>query len=564
MKKRRVIGLLLGAAVFALFTGCGGRNKTAAAGKTTAGTKEPITFTFYNGARTSDLPFTDPVAQKIKEATGVTLDISYPVGGAGANTVSLMLASGDLPDFIYSQGSLPTFYEADVVLQLDELIDQYGPNIKKLYGKYFSRLRYTTADPHIYQLPAYDTNIAYWEADGIMQIQHAVLKELGYPKMETLEDLERAIREYARRHPTIDGQPTIPLGIIFSNYSWLFDIGNTAGFAAGWQDDGEYIVDDETLETTYKWIHPGMKPFVRWVNKMYHEGLMDREAFTQSNDEFLAKIASGRTLAIALPRWYYLSALSSLLADGKPERTYAYMPITNDETVESRLLRDYGYGAGWGIMITKNCKDPERLIEFFDYMCSEEAQILTNWGIEGENYDIIDGKRVLQADDREGMRNDPDYTKKTGVPLAGDEASTAWTYPFPQYGRGYIDSTGNYMTPLSPQTIIDSYNATERETLAAYGKETWIDFFPPTDTWPPHRHGRAFEYNLPTEDNVIFIQCYETISAHLGKIIMAPPADFDRMWQAMVDELIDIGAERIGAKMTELIRDKVSLWEMPD
>jgi putative aldouronate transport system substrate-binding protein len=144
-----------------------------------------------------------------------------------------------------------------------------------------------------------------------------------------------------------------------------------------------------------------MKVFVRWVNKMYHEGLMDRESFTQTRDEFLAKIASGRTLSIALPRWYYSSAMTSLLADGKPERTYAYMPITNNENVESRMLRDYGYGAGWGIMITNKCKDPERLIEFFDYMCSEEGQILTNWGIEGENYDIIDGKRVLQIDDRE-------------------------------------------------------------------------------------------------------------------------------------------------------------------
>jgi putative aldouronate transport system substrate-binding protein len=162
------------------------------------------------------------------------------------------------------------------------------------------------------------------------------------------------------------------------------------------------------------------------------------------------------------------------------------------------------------------------------------------------------------------VRNDPDYTKKTGVPLAGDEGSNAWTYPFPQYGKGYIDSTGNYMTPLSPQSIIDSYNATEKETLAAYGKTMWIDFLPPTNTWPVHRHGRAFEYNLPPEDNVIFVQCYEAISTHLGKIIISPPAEFDGMWQAMVDELIDIGAERIGAKMTEMIRDKVTLWEMQD
>jgi hypothetical protein len=73
-------------------------------------------------------------------------------------------------------------------------------------------------------------------------------------------------------------------------------------------------------------------PRVKHINRGIVKRWTDR-------DEFLAKVASGRTLAMALPRWYYASALSSLLADGKPERTYAYMPVTNDENVESRMLR---------------------------------------------------------------------------------------------------------------------------------------------------------------------------------------------------------------------------------
>jgi putative aldouronate transport system substrate-binding protein len=394
---------------------------------------------------------------------------------------------------------------------------------------------------------------SFWETDGLVQVQHAVLKELGYPRMHSLNDVENAIKTYYRRHPTIDGQPTLPITLPFTGYGWLFSIGNAAGFIAGWPDDGEYVVDQKTLQSTFKWVLPEMKDYPRWLNRMYSEGLVDPEIFTQTNDEFLAKIASGRVLAISLPRWYYQSATTSLRADNKPERTYAYLPIVANDNVESRLMVDYGFAGGWGIMVTNKCKDPARLVEFFNYLCSEEAQILVNWGIEGENYDVVNGKRVLQEDDRIGRVADPDYDKNTGVRY--------WTYPFPEYGPAYVDSTGNYMTPITPETVESNYTDIERETLAAYGLDMWTDFFLKPADMPVQRHGRAFEYSLAPETNVIFTQLYDIISTSLGKIIMANPNEFDSLWDGMVKELYEVGVEKVNAEMTGIIRDKVALWE---
>jgi putative aldouronate transport system substrate-binding protein len=544
--------LILGILVLALLGGCGGK-KAAAPVETTAGTKTPITFTFFNSNLGVDLPFTDPVAKKIQEDTGVTLSVGHPVAG-DTQAIALLLASGELPDCIFDpQNGVSTFLEANAIIPLDDLIDQYGPNIKKLYGRYFNRLRLSTEDPRIYRFPSYPVNQAYWQTDGIMQVQHAVLKELGYPKMESLADVEQALKAYYRAHPTIDGQPALPLSFPFDGYGWLFAVGNAGGFMAGWPDDGEYVVDQETLEATYKWILPEMKDYPRWLNKMYNEGLLDPETFTQTNDTFMAKIAAGRVLSTALPRWYYGSAITSLLADGKPERTYAYLPIVNNASIKSRLMVDYGFAGGWGIMITTKCKDPARVVEFFDYMCSEEAQILVNWGIEGENYDIVDGKRVVQPDDWEGRQSDPDYGQKTGV--------TRWAFPFPEYGPAYIDSTGNYITPITPETVKAQYTPIERETLAAYGKEMWTDFFLKPEEMPVQRHGRAFEFALSPDTNALFGQLYETIAVHLGKILMAKPADFDRLWDAMIAEMYQVGVEKVNAEMTALIKDKVALWE---
>jgi putative aldouronate transport system substrate-binding protein len=97
------------------------------------------------------------------------------------------------------------------------------------------------------------------------------------------------------------------------------------------------------------------------------------------------------------------------------------------------MLKDFGFGGGWGIAISSSCKDPRRAFEFIDWMCSEQAQILTNWGLEGANYNVVNGKRVQTPSDIQMQQNDPDHGRKTGV--------GRWAYPFPQLGDAFIDST---------------------------------------------------------------------------------------------------------------------------
>jgi len=56
------------------------------------GAKQPITFTFYNVDISEDMPFTDPVAKKITERTGVTLLVDHPLA-EDQQAIPLMIAS---------------------------------------------------------------------------------------------------------------------------------------------------------------------------------------------------------------------------------------------------------------------------------------------------------------------------------------------------------------------------------------------------------------------------------------------------------------------------------------
>lgn len=117
--------------------GSAGSSKLVKPLKPTPEAKKPITLTMYSAeTNPNDDGFKSPVAQKIKELTGVTLKIEYAIAqGAGQQKLQLMAASGDYPDLVYAKGDLQLLKNAGGIVQLDSLIEKYGPNIKKAYGK---------------------------------------------------------------------------------------------------------------------------------------------------------------------------------------------------------------------------------------------------------------------------------------------------------------------------------------------------------------------------------------------------------------------------------------------
>ncbi|MDR0301924.1 MAG: ABC transporter substrate-binding protein [Treponema sp.] len=543
--------LLIAAVLAAVFMAAG--CKKAGSTETTAGTKTPIIFTFFNLDATEDMPFNDPVAAEISRMTGVSLSVDRPVGG-DQQAVPLMIASGQYPDLIFAKGNLGLLIEAGAIISLDSLIEKRGKYIKELYGDLLPRLRNTTEDPHIYNVGTYPVKNGMWAADGTMQIQHAVLKELGYPKMQTLSDYEQAIKSYLQKYPTIKGQKTIGFSLLIDTWQWYIDLSNPSCFLLGYPDDGQWLVDQDSLEAYYKFLHPQAKEYYKWLNRMNAEGILDPESFTQKEDVWKAKIAAGRVLGIAYPGWGYGDARSSLINDGMAERTYAYLPITINESYKAASLMDPGFSGGWGIAISSSCKDPERAFEFLDWLCSEEAQKLVNWGIEGVNYQIIDGKRVVPEEEQRRADTDPDYSKKTGV--------GRWVHPFPQRGRGYIDSTGNFITRDSPETLKKNYLPVERETLAAYGAEMWTDLFPSTESLGISRHGQAWQYTLPPDLNAKVTEADEYMKNALANIVLGRPSNFDAAWQKIVQDLRAMGIEDANKALTQLVKDKVKLWSM--
>src|SRR5690625_4386082 len=167
---RFVLFVLIGLVVLA---GCGnadnnnntekdGNNNGENAGNNDGEEQEPITLSLFNADLTEDKSFDDPVAQKITEETGVTLELEHPVGG-DEQAIPLMIASGDYPDMIFAKGDIGKLIEAGGVIKLDDLIEEKGDNLKDMYGDQLDRLRNSVDDPGIYNVGTYGVESAYWE-----------------------------------------------------------------------------------------------------------------------------------------------------------------------------------------------------------------------------------------------------------------------------------------------------------------------------------------------------------------------------------------------------------------
>jgi putative aldouronate transport system substrate-binding protein len=517
--------------------------------------KKPLVLTmFCSDTNASYNNFEDPVAKEITRISGVKLKIDYPVGGDASQKLTLLLASGDYPDLIFLKGA-QQFVDAKALVDLTPYIEKYGKNVKKLYGPFIKRLRYSMTDKSIYYLGCFGVNGENWNPSGF-ELQHIAVKEAGYPKLKTVKDYEAVIKSYVDKHPTTpDGQPTIGLTLNADGWRFLISVTNPAVFSTGGADDGEWYVDSKTYQAVFHHTRPQEKEYFRWLNHMYNIGLLDPEVFVQKTDQYESKIANGRAVGIIDAWWGYQTPEQALKKADKFEYTYGHYPIQLDETTVSHEFQDAGYSATWGISITKKCKNPVAAFKFLDWMASDEGQILRNWGIKGKNYVMIKGKRVIPKEEMDKRNNDPNYARDTGV---GE-----YIYPFPQYGDGVKDPTGQNYSITTEQQVMDKYSEIEKQVLAKYNARLWNDLFPSKKSFPVKPWGAAWQLNTPQDASwtVPWQKCEDLAAKRIPEAIMAKPDQFDAIYATFLKELDDAGVHNLEATMTKLIKERMDFWK---
>lgn len=562
--------LMVSTLLLGTLAGCGGNNEGASntgntgnKGTNTSNSTNaaedlsPITFSFFSADPSPNWTgMQDKIGKILTEKTGVMLDAEFAVGDP-QQKVALIAASGDYPDIISAKNDISKLVDAGAMLDLTDLIEEHAPNIKKVLGDNIKRARYSDDDHAIYAIPTYSAvDHQYFNAGGGFELQHRAVKEAGYPEIKTVQDYENVIKSYLEKHPTDEnGNKNIGLTLNADDWYMYITVTNPAFITTGSPDDGEYAIDIDTQEVTYHFRRPAEKEYFRWLNHMNDIGLLDPESFVQKYDQYKAKIATGRVIGLIDQDWAYGDGEKALKTAGKYDQGYGHYPVTLSEEYKETSFWPTGFMAGYGIGISTDAKDPVRAIKFLDYLASDEGQVLLNWGVEGEEYVVENGVRVIPEDVNNRIVNDAtNFAKETGIGL--------YTNLGVHYGDGVKDPSGNYYTTKFPEQISSQFNEVEKETLAAYNATTWRDLFPKEDEFKVRPWGAAWNITIPGDSEIIVLdnKLKDITWKRIPEAILSKPADFDKIWDVYMAELEKAGVEKAEDLREELVKQRVKLW----
>jgi len=132
------------------------------------------------------------------------------------------------------------------------------------------------------------------------------------------------------------------------------------------------------------------------------------------------------------------------------------------------------------------------------------------------------------------------------------------------WGSAAVDSQGQPISPDTEENIIAGYNEAQRETLAHYGVNLFVDLFPAPEDLGVSRHGAAWALPVPSDTDLALIQtrANDFVQQAVTQAILAAPDAFDETWDHVIKGLEDLNIEQANAEMTQIVQNTIKLWEL--
>lgn len=366
----------------------------------------PITFDWYINYSWYSTPWGNNLVSKtITQETGVNINFITPIGNE-TEKLNALIASDTLPDLItlgYWEPQVAEMINQDMVYALNELADSYDAYFWQVTDSDVVNW-YTQEDGNIYAYPNSATTPADLEENkGIgsnqtFLVRKDIYEAIGSPDMTTQDGFCAAVEKAAQMYPTINGKPLIPIGAhVFDNEGNVsFDKYLMNFLAIPWEKNGKYY-DRYTDEEYLSWL--------KMFRRLGEEGLLSNDIFVDTRTQMEEKLAQGRYFCMIF-QYTDILAQQKNLYKTDPDKVYIAVEGPRNLNGDDPTLPSTSI-CGWTVtLISKNCKAPERAIAFMDYMLSERGQKLIYLGVEGETYDMADGKPVLKEKVKELLDTD--------------------------------------------------------------------------------------------------------------------------------------------------------------
>ena len=377
---RKLTGILLAAIMIVCSLG----------GATAEGLQAPdYVMEGYDGGSSNHDWETNLFFQRMQEKTGISFEYRQYTDEEAWESRKTALTDGEnLPDVLFKAGlddaETLAMAESGVLIDLKPYLAEYAPDLWALLEANPDYLEaITLPDGTIRALPG----ITELPSNNLIWINQTWLNNVKMEMPTTAEELTEVLRAFRAQDPNRNGKkdetPLSVLGV------WdLRFLGHAFGIV-----ENDYYLHTEDGKAVSSLTSEENRAFLTWLHQLWEENLLSHQSFTIVDS--LRQITDSNA-AITYGAFLSTTPLSVVPASAMDQYTVLTPLTCNGKQIYRDLLGPVTKGT---FGLTRNCKDPEKLIAWVNYLYTEEGSILVQAGQEGSEYFWNeDGKWEWMAD----------------------------------------------------------------------------------------------------------------------------------------------------------------------
>lgn len=441
--KKRILAAILTLSMVVSMTACGnsdaGGSKDSA--KNNGNGDEPYTVTMVLNGSTQ--PDEERIEQKINEILepelNANLDIVVLPWASASQQLQLMLSGDEKIDVFYTQATNAVQYmNAGQIVDMSELIDKYGTNIKQIYGEDIAKIN--QVEGFVYGVP---NQIERGSIPAIFMRKDLVEKyNIDTTQIKEPKDLESVFETVKAGEPDMTMLYSINDG----------DTPVTRLFRGDNLSDNNYlgVLMDQTNSTKLEnffatdWFKDTTTMLYNW----YQKGYISQDAGTNTeNWRTVCKAGNLFSLFFAYHPGTPVEFESSTGYD------FEIVPFYNEPIINSSSYN------GVTFSIAQNSENPEKTMEVLDYIYgSSEIMNLLNWGEQDKDYVIEDADNGI-INFPEGITSDnAGYNLNLGWELPNQFIAYKWTGSDPQLWEKMEEFNSSAKSSKAVGFLFDSSN----------------------------------------------------------------------------------------------------------
>lgn len=380
-------------------------------GKITFPLEEPATLSVFVYHAGSAGPYADSYPLDwIEEQTNVRLEIVNQVTGEEGKTErNLMMSDPDsIPDILltnWSKSEAQIYADQGLIIPLNEYLENCE-NFNKLVEEVPGRIKeLTLADGNLYNISNYSACF-HCQYDNRMYIYKPWVDKLMDGKMpETTEELYEYLKKVKTEDPNGNGvADEIPMSGHLGGWNcdpsvWIMNsflpVLNKLTTNAVPDTDAGFIVENGGI-VDYQCDDEEFKEGLRYLNKLYTEGLIDNQVFTQDAAQFVAAVEENKVGMY--PAGNYQHNVPELNKEPGDYQNWVILePVAGPEGVRYAAPKATSSYTGNGY-VSKNCENPELAVALMDFLGSLEASLVQFYGPEGIRWEWTDEGTSLKGE----------------------------------------------------------------------------------------------------------------------------------------------------------------------